>query len=132
MIVCLSACLSVCLPDGLPACASICKSVCQHVHLCVAICASIPLHTRKQDEDVACQPNSQPEVPTALQQQQEKCYSMLGSPDGKQGSLRCLPGGSALELLPKMDQVVALQHAKRDLKHLLQTLLPASNIGPTL
>lgn len=50
---------------------------------------------------------------------------MLGSPDGKQGSLRCLPGGSALELLPKVGQVVALQHAKRYLKHLLQTLLPA-------
>ncbi len=66
------------------------------------------------------------EVSTALQEQQEKCSSTLGSPDGKQGSLRCLPGGSALELLPKVDQVVALQHAKRDLKHLLQTLLPAN------
>ncbi len=51
---------------------------------------------------------------------------MLDSPDGKQGSLCCLPGGGALKLLPKVGQVVALQHAKRDLKHLLQTLLPAN------
>ena len=55
---------------------------------------------------------------------------MLVSPDGKQGSLCCLPGGGALQLLPEVGRVVALQHAKGDLKHLLQTLLPA--IGNTL
>ena len=52
--------------------------------------------------------------------------SMLDSPDGKQGSLCCLPGGGALQLLTKVGQVVGLQHTKRDLKHLLQTLLPAN------
>jgi len=51
---------------------------------------------------------------------------MLDSPDGKQGSLCCLPGGGVLQLLTKVGQVAALQHAKRDLKHLLQTLLPAT------